>query len=54
MKRNSAISILRVMAMSLIVFTHLCHLYNWVAIRALVFGVPLFYVYQDTCIARRQ
>lgn len=42
MKRNSAISILRVMAMSLIVFTHLCHLYNWVAIRALVFGVPLF------------
>lgn len=41
-KRNSAISILRVMAMSLIIFTHLCHLYNWVAIRALVFGVPLF------------
>lgn len=42
-KRNSAISILRVMAMSLIVFAHLCHLYNWVSIRALIFGVPLFF-----------
>ena len=42
MKRNSSITLLRVIAVSLVIFTHICQMLNWVTIRSFTFGVPLF------------
>lgn len=42
MKRNPSIVLVRVLAMSMIIFTHICQFFNWVSIRSLMFGVPLF------------
>ena len=43
-KKDPIIKILRVFAMLTIIITHLCQFYNFVALRSLLIGVPLFFL----------
>ena len=52
-KKDNGVALARVIAICSIIFTHLCILYNWVTIRAIIVGVPLFIIISGYLFGKR-